>query len=186
MSPSVLAIIANPYAQECWLNHLRCCLKSLSHLYEFSSVLVNVKHFCCDCRFNHRMSGYNPVVPVFKFAYLNNRLISSCLKRLFQSKAKCEAIDLKMNFYSHANKTHFHNKGFVLSLVLKVWVFGICKWSISTRKTTISIYYCLLRLIRNLNLKLVITKVYGVGAITIEDQNDFTPLLCVAQVLRDR
>ena len=62
MSSSALAIIANPYAQECWLNHLRCCLKSLSHLYEFSSVLVNVKRFCCDY---HRISGYNPVVPVF-------------------------------------------------------------------------------------------------------------------------
>ena len=186
MSSSALAIIANPYAQECWLNHLRCCFKSQSHLYEFSSVLVNVKHFCCDCRFNHRISAYNPVVPVLKFAYLNNRLISSCLKPLFQRKAKCEAIDMKMNFYSHANKTHFHNKGFVLSLVLKVGVFGIWKWSISTRKTPIAIYYCLLRLIRNLNLKLVITKVYGVRATTIESQNAFAPLLCFAQVLRDR
>ena len=169
MSSSALAIISNLYAQECWLNHRSCCLKSLSHLYEFSSVLVNVKHFCCDCQFNHRISGYNPVVPVFKSAYLNNRLISSCLKPLFQRKAKCEAIDMKMNFYSHASKTHFHNK-----------------WSISTRKTTISIYYCLPRLIVDLNLKLVITKVYGVQAKTIEGQNAFAPLLCFAQVLLDR
>ena len=28
---------------------------------------------------------------------------SSCLKRLFQSKAKCKVIDMKMFFYSHAN-----------------------------------------------------------------------------------
>ena len=26
----------------------------------------------------------------------------------FQSEAKCAAIDMEMNFYSHANKTHFH------------------------------------------------------------------------------
>ena len=25
-------------------------------------------------------------------------------------KAKCEAIDIKIIFYSHANKTHFHEK----------------------------------------------------------------------------
>ena len=29
-----------------------------------------------------------------------------------------EAIDMKILFNSHANKTHFHNKGFVISLVL--------------------------------------------------------------------
>ena len=27
-----------------------------------------------------------------------------------------EGIDMKMNFSSHANKTHFHKKGFALSL----------------------------------------------------------------------
>ena len=35
-------------------------------------------------------------------------------KPLFQSDAKWEAIDMKMGFYSHANKTHFHEKGFAL------------------------------------------------------------------------
>ena len=30
--------------------------------------------------------------------------------------------------YSHANKSHFHMKGFALSLVLRVTVFGIRKW----------------------------------------------------------
>ena len=38
----------------------------------------------------------------------------------FQSEAKCAAIDMEMNFYSHANKTHFHQKRFALSLVLKL------------------------------------------------------------------
>ena len=31
---------------------------------------------------------------------------------LFQSEAKCEAIDMNMIFYSHANRTYFHKKGF--------------------------------------------------------------------------
>ena len=33
-----------------------------------------------------------------------------------------------MIFYSHANKTHFHNKGFALSLVYKRRVSGTRKW----------------------------------------------------------
>ena len=44
----------------------------------------------------------------------------------------CEAIDMKIIFfYSHANKTHFHNKGFAISFVLKVRDFGTRKWLIS-------------------------------------------------------
>ena len=43
----------------------------------------------------------------------------SSKKSHFQSEAKCVAIDMKMIFYYEANKTHFHNKGFALSLVLK-------------------------------------------------------------------
>ena len=33
-----------------------------------------------------------------------------------------------MSFNYDANKTHFHNKGFALSLVLKVKLFGTRKW----------------------------------------------------------
>ena len=36
-----------------------------------------------------------------------------------------------MIFYYHANKTHFHKKGFALGLVLRVRVFGTRKWSIT-------------------------------------------------------
>ena len=36
-----------------------------------------------------------------------NRPFRNCLKPRFQSEAKCEAIDMKMIFDSHANKTHF-------------------------------------------------------------------------------
>ena len=59
-----------------------------------------------------------------------NSPFPSCLSSLFQSEAKCEAIDMKMIF-SHANKTHFHNKGFALGLILKVRVFGTQKWPIN-------------------------------------------------------
>ena len=58
---------------------------------------------------------------------VSNRLFQSCPKPLFQSEAKCEAIDMKMISYSHANKTHFHKKGFTLGLVVKVRVFGTRK-----------------------------------------------------------
>ena len=46
------------------------------------------------------------------------------------SEAKCEAIviDMKIIFYSHANKTYFHKKGFALSLILKVRVLQTRKW----------------------------------------------------------
>ena len=58
-----------------------------------------------------------------------NRPFPSCSKPLFQSDAKCKAVDMKMIIqYSHANKTNFHMKGFALSLVLKVRVFRT--WSI--------------------------------------------------------
>ena len=48
---------------------------------------------------------------------------NTCLKPLFQSEAKCEAIDMKMILYSHANKTHFHSFSNYISLVLKKRVF---------------------------------------------------------------
>ena len=38
---------------------------------------------------------------------------------------------MNVKFYSHANKIHFRNEGFALSLVLKVTVFGsFRKWPI--------------------------------------------------------
>ena len=37
-----------------------------------------------------------------------------------QSEAICEAIDMRMFFYSHANQTPFHKRGFALNLVSKV------------------------------------------------------------------
>ena len=72
---------------------------------------------------------------MFKSRFFNgdqkiNRPFPSSKKSHFQSEAKCEAIDMKMIFNYDANKTHFHNKGFALSLVLKVRFFGTRKWPI--------------------------------------------------------
>ena len=61
-----------------------------------------------------------------------NRAFPSCLKPLFHSEAKCEAIDLSMFFNSHANRFRFQQKGFALSLVLKARVFGTHKWPVRT------------------------------------------------------
>ena len=62
---------------------------------------------------------------------------SSSKKSHFQSEAKCEAIDVKMIFNYDANKTHFHNKGFALSLVLQSEISWNSEMAYSVyRKTT--------------------------------------------------
>ena len=53
-----------------------------------------------------------------------NGPLLSCLKPPFKSETKYEVIDMKLIFYSVANKTHFQNKGFPLSLLLKVGVWN--------------------------------------------------------------
>ena len=49
---------------------------------------------------------------------------------LFQNESKCSVFDMKIIFYSHANKTHFHKKDCALGLILKVRVFETQKWPI--------------------------------------------------------
>ena len=61
-----------------------------------------------------------------------NRPFPSSKKFHFQNEAKCETFVVEMSFNYDANKTHFHNKGFALSLVLKVKFFGTRKWPIVT------------------------------------------------------
>ena len=63
-------------------------------------------------------------------AEFNNTPFPSSKKFHFQNEAKCETFVVEMSFNYDANKTHFHNKGFALSLVLKVKLFGTRKWSI--------------------------------------------------------
>ena len=49
---------------------------------------------------------------------------------LFTKRRKVQSV-----YYSHANETHFHKKGFALhSLVLKVRVFGTRKWLTTSYK----------------------------------------------------
>ena len=67
---------------------------------------------------------------IYAYNKKSNRPFPSSKKSHFESEAKCEAIDMKMIFNYDANKTHFHNKGFALSLVLKVRFFGTRKWPI--------------------------------------------------------
>ena len=45
----------------------------------------------------------------------------------FQNEVKCSAFGMEKIFQSHANKTHFHQKGWALGLILKVSVFVIRK-----------------------------------------------------------
>ena len=61
---------------------------------------------------------------------LDNRSFPIFPGPLFQNEARCSAFDMEIIFHSHANKTHFHNKGCAPSLILKVRVFGTRKWPI--------------------------------------------------------
>ena len=45
----------------------------------------------------------------------NNRPYPSCSKPLFQSKASCKSIDMKVIINSYANKTRFHRKSLLLA-----------------------------------------------------------------------
>ena len=63
----------------------------------------------------------------------NNKPFPSSKKSHFQSEDKCESINMKMIFNYDANKTHFHNKGFALRLVLRVRFFGTRKWLIGIK-----------------------------------------------------
>ena len=79
---------------------------------------------------NFKKQYFVALIFVEKFFCKYNRPFPSSKKSHLQGEAKCEAIDMKMIFNYDANKTHFHNKGFALSLVLKVRVFGTRKWPI--------------------------------------------------------
>ena len=62
-----------------------------------------------------------------------NRPCSSSPGPLFQNEGRSLAFDMELIFHSHANKTHFHKKCCVPSLILKVRVFGTRKWPIILR-----------------------------------------------------
>ena len=57
----------------------------------------------------------------------NRPAISEMPRASVLNEAKCKTFLVKMIFYYHANKTHFHKNGFALGLVLRVRVFGTRK-----------------------------------------------------------
>ena len=76
---------------------------------------------------------------VFSEAYHGvqmNKPFPSFLKPLFQSEAKCEAIDPRIIFYSLENKSCFRQEGFALtgSLVLKAQVLRTGRWPVKVFK----------------------------------------------------
>ena len=88
-----------------------------------------------------------------------NRPFPSSKKSQLQSEAKCEAIDMKMIFNYDANKTHFHNKGFALSPVLKVRFLELGNGPFEHSNKTVnshsylisySFIHCLIHLLRNM------------------------------------
>ena len=52
----------------------------------------------------------------------------------FKMRLSAKPFFMKMIFYYHANKTHFHKKGFTLGLVLRVRISGTRKLPISSRR----------------------------------------------------
>ena len=89
------------------------------------------------CLSSHLSRALVELVEVVRMScgfFRSNRPFPSSRKSHFQSEAKCEAIDMKMIFNYYANISHFHNKGFALSLVLKLRFFGTRKWPIVKRR----------------------------------------------------
>ena len=62
--------------------------------------------------------------------FVYNRPFPSCLVPLFESESWCIAFHMKMSFYSHADKTHFHMRSFARGLALKKRHKTIRKWPV--------------------------------------------------------
>ena len=88
------------------------------------SAMTGVAHHINEMKRQHEQAVHVQVKKLhflmLTFPRLINRQFPSCSKPFFQSKAICKAIDMRMFFYSHANQTPFHKRGFALSLVSKV------------------------------------------------------------------
>lgn len=93
-----------------WLDLIRCTIKS----YRIVNQLFTATGFE-DNKLTPQPSSPYPGPPP---GLLSNSPFRSCHKPLFQREAKCKAIDMKLIFYTHPNKTHLHKKGFALSFIL--------------------------------------------------------------------
>ena len=67
-----------------------------------------------------------------KLAYMLwfNRLFPSSPGPLYQNEVRCSTFDMEMIFHSHANKTHFHKKGWAPNLVLIQRLGETRKWPV--------------------------------------------------------
>ena len=74
-----------------------------------------------------------------------NSPFSSFPEPLFQSEVNCDDIDMKISFYCHENKTHFHKKCLGLSLILKGRVVGVLKWRVRVLKSQMNLNYIYFR-----------------------------------------
>ena len=61
-----------------------------------------------------------------------------CRDPLFHNESKCKTFLVKITFYYHAHKTHFHKEGLARGLVLRVRVFRTRKWAINKRPFSLS------------------------------------------------
>ena len=93
-----------------WLDLIRRTIKS----YRIVNQLFTATGFE-DNKLTPQPSSPYPAPPP---GLLSNSPFPSCLKPLFQREAKCKATDAKLIFYSYANKTHLHKKGFAVSFIL--------------------------------------------------------------------
>ena len=92
----------------------RPCWRTNTILWELNSFLMQTLSFVPINLHRCRSRDWKRSIDHFQVA------LSLCFK--------CETIDLKKDFYSHANETTFHKRGFVLSVVFKVRVFGTREW----------------------------------------------------------
>ena len=81
----------------------------------------------------HTLSSETPLTRTSAEGRKSGRRFSSLPKCNRPFLGKCKTFLVQMNFYYHANKTHFHKKGFALGVVLRVRVFGTRKWPIHFR-----------------------------------------------------
>ena len=123
-----------------WIQHCKSERKGkFEELFRYVRLsFISRDYLLSDVLANDLVSGCSNCLKLAKdaaegkcsFQSPRNRPFPSSKKSHFQSEAKCEAIDMKMIFNYDADKTHFNNKGFALSLVLKVRCFGTRKWPI--------------------------------------------------------
>ena len=115
------------------LFHYKCISQDVLYCFD-----VCMGHKTVACRGGDSLGdcGPHPSLPLMLFRSLplpRSLFISVGHSQLLKTVSKRGLLQShwhENDFYSRANKTHFHKKGFALSLVLKVRVFGTRYWLI--------------------------------------------------------